>query len=131
MYYVLLTIFGVLGAVTRYALYVSVDLAQFPLATLIVNLLGCFFLACITYFLLQMISFPKLFVSAFGTGFVGSFTTFSTFALESVELIQNEEYLSAATYVLASSFGGLVFCALGYQISKVLFTRMGRKKDGC
>lgn len=129
MYYVLLTIFGALGAVTRYALSILIDMAQFPLATLTVNLLGCFFLASITYFLLQMPALPKIFVSAIGTGFIGSFTTFSTFALETVELIQNGNYLSALSYVFVSLFGGLFFCAMGYQVSKVLFTRLRRQKN--
>lgn len=131
MYYCLLVIFGIIGATSRYALGLFISVEQFPLATLIVNLLGCFLLAFITYFFTQFSSIPAIVASAIGTGIIGSFTTFSTFALESTSLIQDGNYLSALGYILASLFGGLIASALGYKVSKSLIVRRKRgKKDG-
>ncbi|GMA07143.1 putative fluoride ion transporter CrcB 1 [Tetragenococcus halophilus subsp. flandriensis] len=120
MYYVLLTIFGTLGAVTRYALSILIDMAQFPLATLTVNLLGCFFLASITYFLLQMPALPKIFVSAIGTGFIGSFTTFSTFNVESIELLRIKNYKTFFCYIGASYILGIVAAFVGIVMGDLI-----------
>ncbi len=72
MYYVLLVIFGALGATSRYILSFIIDAGQFPGATLIINLLGCFLLAFVTRFLSQLPYLSARLVSAIGTGFVGS-----------------------------------------------------------
>ncbi|GMG67166.1 fluoride efflux transporter FluC [Tetragenococcus halophilus] len=129
MYYVLLVIFGALGATSRYILSFIIDAGQFPGATLIINLLGCFLLAFVTRFLSQLPYLSAKLVSAIGTGFVGSFTTFSTFSLESAELFQNGEYGYAGGYILASLFGGLLACIIGYQVSHwLIIRRKGRGK---
>lgn len=122
MYYILLIIFGSLGAVSRYTFELLINTGHFPLATLMINLAGCFLLAFVTSFLSEVSFFSPRFTSAIGTGFIGSFTTFSTFALESAELIRIGDYLSAAGYIFASLFGGLIACALGFQASKILLS---------
>lgn len=125
MYYVLLVLFGILGAWSRYAvsLWIQVD---FPLATLIVNIAGSFLLAFLTQFLNAFGSIPKQLISAIGTGFVGSFTTFSTFALDFSELLYLSDYIAAASYILASLFGGLLACLFGYRTSEFML-RAGKE----
>lgn len=122
MYYCLLVVFGIVGASLRYALGLLISIDQFPLATLMVNLLGCFLLAFISSLLTQLPYLANTVASAIGTGLVGSFTTFSTFALESTTLIQDSNYLSAIVYILASLLGGLFACVLGYKSSEGLLT---------
>lgn len=123
MYYIFLILFGVMGAMSRYGLGLLIDTAHYPLATLIINLLGCFLLAFVTRFLTQLPALSPQLTSAIGTGFIGSFTTFSTFALESTELLQGGDYLSAASYIFISLFGGLIACVLGFQLGSVLLDR--------
>lgn len=126
MYYIFLVFFGVLGALLRYTVTLWMN-ADFPLATLIVNVAGCFLLAFLTQFLSEIACLSKKLISAIGTGFVGSFTTFSTFTLESSELLYLSDYISAVSYMLASLIFGLVACALGYRTSKLLLARKERR----
>ena len=54
------------------------------------------------------------------TGFLGSFTTFSALSVETVLLVENNQFILAGLYVLCSILGGLSAGALGF--------RLGRKK---
>lgn len=125
--YIFLVLFGMLGAVARYAIDLLIHTGSFPLATLIINLAGCFLLAFVVRFLIWMPWLSSGMVTAMGTGFVGSFTTFSTFALESSRFILNQP-LIAAGYILLSLFGGLLACVLGYRASKILLVIRRKEK---
>jgi len=99
---------GALGALARYATTNLVQgalqagaYAGFPLATLLVNVIGSFLLAFITELGLRGLVSPSARV-AIGTGFLGALTTFSTFELESRLLVREGELLSAGVYVLAN-----------------------------
>lgn len=120
--YIYLVLFGMLGAVARYAIELLVHTGSFPLATLIINLAGCFLLAFIVRFLTWMPWLSSQTITLMGTGFVGSFTTFSTFALESAELVRIHP-LIAIMYILSSVLGGLFAAILGYRTSKLLLVR--------
>lgn len=108
---------GIIGATARYtvsSLFAGVD--GFPYATLLVNLIGCFFLSWLlsSYSLLEKLG--KDAVTALGTGVIGSFTTFSTFAVETIELGQTKVSL-AIFYVLVNIFGSLLLCYIGYKLA--------------
>jgi Integral membrane protein possibly involved in chromosome condensation len=120
--YIYLVLFGMLGAVARYAVELLIHTGSFPLATLIINVTGCFLLAFIVQFLIWMPWLSAQTITLMGTGFVGSFTTFSTFALESAQLIRIHP-LIAISYILASVIGGLLAAILGYRTSKLLLIR--------
>jgi CrcB protein len=119
---VLLILFGILGALARYSLELLIQTPSFPLATLLINLIGCFLLAFVTRFLIWLPFLSSKLVSAISTGFVGSFTTFSTFALESSHLLQSNLFV-AAVYLVASAGGGFYACLLGYRTSKSLLSK--------
>ncbi len=106
---------GALGAVARWlasgALAPLCAAARFPWATFAVNVSGCALIGILTALALRFPQFggpAKLFLV---TGFCGGFTTFSTFSLETFELLRRGECLTAALYAGASFLAGLL--ALG------------------
>ena len=90
---------------------------QLPLATLAVNVVGSFLIGLLSAMALSNNISPatKLLLI---TGFCGGFTTFSTFANESMQMLQNGSTGGFISYVLASIIGGLILIGLGYWIVK-------------
>ncbi|MFX3619304.1 MAG: CrcB family protein [Sporolactobacillus sp.] len=129
MYYVLFALFGIIGAWFRYSLEILMPFHSYPVATLVINILGCFLLAFVTRFLIWIPRLSQQMVSAIGTGFVGSFTTFSTFTLENAQLLNRGAYIAAASYLIFSIGGGLAACALGYRLSKMLLIHRKRRPN--
>ncbi|WP_046213403.1 fluoride efflux transporter CrcB [Paenibacillus wulumuqiensis] len=123
MLYVLVAVFGVLGAVCRYLVSVLIPNHGFPVATLVINLAGCFLLAVIMKYLSRLPQFSPMLITAMGTGFVGSFTTFSTFSVESIQMIEKQWYGLAALYMIASLLGGLLASRLGFYLSERWLSR--------
>ncbi|KAF0140567.1 MAG: protein crcB 1 [Stygiobacter sp.] len=90
----------------------------FPLGTLIINILGSFILGYMIFGLdeKELISpSVKLFI---GIGFCGGFTTFSTFSLETFNLIRNSEFLFAGINILASVLVSLLSVYLAYLVTR-------------
>ena len=113
---------GAFGSIARYYLSNSI-LKHFiffdmPFAILLVNIIGSFvfgvFMGLIENNILISTSI-KTFVL---TGFLASFTTFSTFAWESVLFIQNQMYLKLFLYCVLSLILSILFCFAGYLIGK-------------
>ncbi|CDQ39140.1 MULTISPECIES: fluoride efflux transporter CrcB [Virgibacillus] len=114
--YALIGLGGAIGAITRHGVSIIITAKGFPFATLCANLIGCFLLS---FFLSQDAIRKKLspdLFAAMNIGIIGSFTTFSTFAIETIELWRTSE-LAAMTYCLMSIIGGLISCFLGYTAS--------------
>lgn len=110
---------GALGAVCRYAVSCWVGAHPFPLSTLAVNLAGCFALALVS-------SLPRLSPaarSAIGTGFVGAFTTFSTFSRENAALLLEQHYVLLALNLAVSLLGGLLAARAGLRCAQALCAR--------
>lgn len=103
---------GAVGAVLRWGLDVVVAADGWPAATLVANLLGTFVLAVVAV---------RLGSSAWAVGIrvgvLGSFTTFSALAVQTVELADRP--LAAAAYLAASLAGGLVAALLGLRLAAV------------
>lgn len=98
-----------IGGVARYLMTIAVQPRHiaFPLGTLAVNILGCFLIGAIAqYSLTSGRLSPELRVLLI-SGFCGGFTTFSTFAFESLELIQAGAWSRALLYTLLSVSVGL------------------------
>jgi CrcB protein len=90
----------------------------FPLGTLVINILGSFILGYMIFGLdeKELISPTlKLFI---GIGFCGGFTTFSTFSLETFNLMRNSEFLLAGVNVLLSVIVSLVGVYLAYLVTR-------------
>jgi fluoride exporter len=116
MVYVSVGLFGVIGALLRYYLGVSVSTVwhhSFPLATLLANLFGCFLLGWISTYLSRLGKLHPYILTGLGTGLIGSFTTFSTFSVETVTLIHSSNWGMAIIYVLLSFWGGLWAALMG------------------
>ena len=86
---------------------------------IVANLLGCFLLSFLTYFIIEKGIFSDWLTAGLGTGLVGAFTTFSTFAVTTVKLAQLNQ-TAFIYYFIISSFGGLVMTGLGFFLGRFL-----------
>ncbi|MBC1550540.1 fluoride efflux transporter CrcB [Listeria sp. FSL L7-1434] len=126
MYFLYVGIFGALGGMCRYAMNLWLSGGGFPYATLVVNLIGCFLLAFLMPFLAEKSRISLVLLNGIGTGFIGAFTTFSAFSVDTIQLLQNGEVVLAVSYVFASLLGGLVMVKLGRMLSDTLLKRGAR-----
>lgn len=114
---------GFLGANARYLLggFISERWgAVFPLGTFVINVTGSFILG---FFMAYAQERPWLEPSArlmFAVGFVGAYTTFSTFEYETMRLIQNRELMFAALNAFGSLLAGTVAVFAGFIIGDVI-----------
>lgn len=128
MFYVSVGIAGIIGALLRYLIGISFNqwwLYYFPLATFLTNMVGSFILGWLTTFLPHIKSLHPNIKTALGTGLIGSFTTFSTFSVETVNLINAHKWGIAVLYVLLSLWGGLFCSWFGYRTGNALKGRAG------
>jgi fluoride exporter len=130
MYYLYVAIFGAFGAVTRYWISSALSSEVFPYNTLLINIVGCFFLAVVVKYLTTLPNLSKNFVNGIGTGFIGSFTTFSTFSTEVSLMIVRGDIFPAACYIFASIMGGFLSAALGFYLSSHMVRRKELKENG-
>ena len=100
---------GALGALARYGLGSLVGRhGEFPWSTLAVNLLGAILLGVVVGWFVRTLSVPMWAQTVIVVGFLGAFTTFSTFSLETMELWDRGRYLLVLGYVAASVIGSVV-----------------------
>nr|WP_295971363.1 fluoride efflux transporter CrcB [uncultured Bacillus sp.] len=106
---------GIIGAILRYITGQVIPVQNgFPLNTLMINLSGCFLLA---WFYTTVIdrNIPSYIRLGIGTGLIGAFTTFSTFSVETIELLRHGQWFQALLYVLISVIGGLLLSVAGMK----------------
>ncbi|UOK58609.1 fluoride efflux transporter CrcB [Bacillus sp. OVS6] len=128
MIYLLIGAGGIIGSLLRYSLGVLTHpwLSDgFPLGTLLANLIGCFILGWFTTSIVRLKLFHPHILAGLGTGLVGSFTTFSTFSVETVLLLRSGSFLMAFIYVLLSFAGGLFVTWCGYNLGRRMFKKRG------
>ncbi|HBM16233.1 MAG TPA: fluoride efflux transporter CrcB [Lentisphaeria bacterium] len=118
----LIFIAGGLGSICRYLVSFFIGSfvkTSFPLGTLCVNLLGSFIMgmsfAFFEYFLLS----PMLKITL-TVGFLGGFTTFSTYALETTNLLRDREYKLFAFNILTSNIFGLASVIAGMSLIYII-----------
>ncbi|MCR3760627.1 fluoride efflux transporter CrcB [Clostridium felsineum] len=115
MNYFLIGIGGICGSITRYKLgnIISKKVeSKFPWGTFIINITGAFLLGVVT-----MSGASKNLSLLLADGFLGAYTTFSTFMYEGFDLFQNKKSLNAVIYILASMIIGV----LGFYLGESLF----------
>ena len=107
-------LFGILGGWARFTLNSYLPkVGDFPLATLLINLLGCYLF---TFFIKNYLAAKNVherLILGLGTGFIGAFTTFSSFMLDADNLLVAHDYLGILLYLLFSIVGGLLMAMLG------------------
>jgi CrcB protein len=116
----LLLVFGALGTLARYALQGVVQArasSTFPSGTLFVNLMGCLLIGGIGEYALLHLSFPPEWRIGITVGFIGGFTTFSTYCWEIVRMLQDGQWRSGTFYALASLIGGVICVIFGMRIA--------------
>jgi CrcB protein len=106
---------GSLGAIARYGMSTAVYRVtdpSFPWGTLAVNLAGSFFIGILAE-LFDAVLIPAGWRLMLAVGFLGAFTTFSTFSLETVSLLRDGEAGLALGNILANNVLAILFVAAG------------------
>lgn len=106
---------GAIGAALRYIINISTLKFQFsdiPIATLLVNIIGCFLAGMFFHLVEKNIEFSDDLRLLLITGFCGGLTTFSALTIEEYSFISNKQFLLASVYIgLTVTFGLLAFWA--------------------
>lgn len=113
MNYLIVAFFAFFGGNARYLLGVNLPVVNgFPLGTLVANLLGCFLFSWVVKHIMVDRDVNGRLILGIGTGFFGAFTTFSSFALDTIKLFETNIFL-AFLYLVLSICGGLCAAYLG------------------
>lgn len=119
---------GALGAPARYGISLAVHITPgtFPWGTFWTNISGSFALGLVLAFLLERFP-PTRYLRPFvATGFLGAYTTYSTFAVETDLLVRNGHAAVATAYVAASLVGGFGAVWIGLSAGRAVPTRRRR-----
>ena len=112
---------GACGALLRYTIFnipPHIIPIQFPYRTLIVNIVGSFVIGLMWYLVDHSIV-PAAWSPFIFTGLLGAFTTFSTYSLDNMLLLQRGEYTHAAINIVISSVLGIAAVVFGFQTARL------------
>lgn len=121
---------GALGAMLRYGVYLLtiqylspyVAGSSFPLATLLVNIIGSFAIAVLVFGSHETFSLSEPMKLLLVVGVLGGFTTFSAFSLETLHLVLNNQWFLSSLYVVLSVIGSLAAVWTGYMVMRLIGT---------
>ncbi|UOE39549.1 fluoride efflux transporter CrcB [Chryseobacterium oryzae] len=112
---------GGLGSVLRYLLSFNAQklwkINNFPIGTLLVNIIGCFAIGFLTSYLVKFDNGLKFLLI---TGICGGFTTFSAFSIENYSLWENQQFLMLTIYIGLSILLGIIAVFIGIKFSNIL-----------
>lgn len=114
---------GFFGAVLRFLSSKQIQIwlgSDFPYGTLFVNSVGSFILAFLGKYFLEHLIVPDTLRVGVTVGFLGAFTTFSTFSFETLVLIQDGEISKAVMNVFLNIGICLIFAWVGLQLAKAI-----------
>ena len=117
MTYMLVAVGGAAGSLVRYSLgkFISEkSKTSFPIGTFIINITGALLLGIVS-----TIGVSSSLMLLLGDGFLGAYTTFSTFMYEGFNLFQEKEKLNVFIYILCSVILGLVGYFIGSKIGNI------------
>jgi fluoride exporter len=114
---------GLVGTLGRY--WLSGMVARrfgetFPTGTLLVNVVGCFLAGLLFYVMQERYLVNDTLRTVILIGFLGGFTTFSSFGLQTFTLLRNGEFGLAMLNIIVSNLLGLLMVWAGYTLAKVL-----------
>jgi len=112
---------GAFGAVARYLVNISPLqnlFKPFPFPTFFINITGSFLIGFLLIFLTDKLSVGENLRLAIMVGFLGAFTTFSTFELEIWNLVEENQYLIAFVYLFLSVAVGFIGVVAGIKLAK-------------
>lgn len=121
--YAAIAAFGVLGCWARFA---QTNLVQatfgrdFPYATLSINVVGSFIMGFLFFLTLERLTVAPALRTGILTGFVGGYTTFSTFEMEALLLAEAGEALKAGLYIVLSVVLGFAAAFGGAYLARIL-----------
>lgn len=113
---------GAIGSLARYGavrLLQAQTVSSFPIGTLAVNLLGCLAIG-FCYVWLDQRGSPA-FRDFIRVGILGGFTTFSSYCIESLALMEKGQYAFAMLNIIGSVLGGLLAAVIGIAIARAVF----------
>ncbi|AYN43535.1 CrcB family protein [Streptomyces dangxiongensis] len=119
---------GLLGGTARYALGLAFPApgATFPWTTFAINVSGSFALALLLVHVIEAWP-PTRYVRPFAAvGFLGAFTTFSTWMVDTDRLLGHGHYAAAASNIVGSLFAGAAATVLGLAIGRLTSARLTR-----
>ena len=112
---------GFLGAIARYLVGTAVSHrwgASWPYGTFLINITGCFAIAFFLTLVSERITVSPNWRYFFPTGFVGAYTTFSTFEYETLRLVEDGAWMRALSYVVSSVIVGFVAVLLAAWLAR-------------
>lgn len=109
---------GFMGAIVRFGIsqWVGDWIKNWALGTLLVNLLGSFLLGALVFGLFTQKNVPETYRLLLAVGFCGSLTTMSSFALDTVQIAETRELLSALVYFVLNVAGCLLMVLAARQV---------------
>lgn len=123
MYSLAVALGGAFGAVSRYWLIGAVSSAtnhRFPWGTLAVNVLGSLLIGVMYVLITERMALSEQWRAVLIVGYLGAFTTFSTFSLDALLLAQEGFLLQALAYILSSVLICLLCAWLGIALMRAL-----------
>ena len=123
MIYLLIAAGGAAGAVSRYLVDDTLTRwlnGTFPIGTLVVNLSGSFLLGILFALVIERSSLPSDIRAPVMIGFIGAYTTFSTWMLESARLMEDGAWMLAAANLGGSVLLGLLAVFAGLAVGRAL-----------
>ena len=112
---VLVALGGAIGAVLRFGIGNIIESSDFPLSTILVNVSGSFILGMLAVMAINN-GYSEELMLFFGTGLLGAFTTMSTFSLETLTLVKNDNYTLALVYASISFILCILFAFVGWEL---------------
>ena len=122
---ILLSIFlgGGVGALLRFLISEQIDrlfLSSFPFGTIVVNVLGAFLMGLVVSYFADKVNISQNIKMFLTIGFLGGFTTFSTFNLDFYQLFSNGEILASLLYLFVTFTFTVIAFYLGLGLFKFL-----------
>ena len=121
---VLIFLGGGAGSLARYGLMQVINRSMpgsnFPWHTLGVNIVGAFIMGILIEILALRISLPAATRYLLVTGFLGGFTTFSAFSMETALMLERGDYVNSATYIAASVIGTIAAVFIGSTLIRTI-----------